>query len=81
MVTFCSRTKPLVDAAEDLSALGEGLIPIEENPMPSSQPISPLSPLIVGGKLTPPTCMLPLAIISMLGLLPMRTIRKGRSGE
>lgn len=76
-VSLCSRTQPLDKATEDLSAFGEGVIPIEENPVLHSQPLSPLSPLLAGGNLSPANCMLPLALVGIFGVLPIRMMRRG----
>jgi hypothetical protein len=55
-VSLCSLTKPLANAAEDLSALGEGMIPLEEN---------------AGGNSFPPTCVFPVALVGLLRMLPI----------
>jgi hypothetical protein len=65
-VSLCSRTQPLERAAEDLTALGEGTIPTEENPSLTIVAISPLSPLTTAGNTSPPICVFPIALISVL---------------
>ena len=75
-VSLCRRTRPLVSAAEDLTVLGEGVTPIDQNPELPSQPVSPLSPLHTGDSSVPSICVPPLPLVGMLSILSIRAMMR-----